>query len=92
MNPIIGIVIVMGLCCSALFMCVLMEENKKSKIRRELKEALEECWFVSDSDKQKAIELIKLTFPRTKFSFKTDWQRTQKNTITYARVKAIINQ
>ncbi len=92
MSPLIGIVIVMGLCFSFLVMCVFMEETRKSKIRRELKEALEECWFVSDSDKQKAIELIKQTFPRTAFSFKTDWERTQKNIITYSKVKAIINQ
>ena len=92
MSPLIGIVIVMGLCFIILLMFVFMEESKKNKIRRELKEALEECWFVSDSEKQKAIELIKQTFPRTAFSFKTDWQKIEKNIISYAKVKAIINQ
>jgi len=92
MNPIIGIVMVIGFCSGILLFSVFMEGSKKSKIRRELKEALDQCWFVSDSDKNKAVELVKSTFPRTKFTFKTDWQQTQREIITYAKVKAIINQ
>jgi|GEM_PF-3696179 len=91
MSPVVAIVLMIGICWITLALTCFMN-TKKSRVRRELKEALENCWFVSDSDKDKAIELVKSKFPRTKFSFKTDWQRTQKNTITYARVKAIINQ
>lgn len=91
MNPVAAIMLIMGICWVTLALTCFMG-TKKSRVRRELKEALDNCWFVSDSDKNKAIELVKSTFPRTAFSFKTDWQRTQKNIITYAKVKAIINQ
>lgn len=91
MNPATAIVLIIGICWLTLALTCFMS-TKKRRVRRELKEALENCWFVSDSDKNKAIELAKSTFPRTKFAFKTDWQNIQPNIITYAKVKAIINQ
>ena len=91
MNPVAAIVLIMEICWLTLALTCFMS-TKKSRVRRELKEALESCWFVSDSDKDKAIELVKSTFPRTKFAFKTDWQNIETNIISYAKVKAIINQ
>ncbi|MPL74369.1 hypothetical protein SDC9_20241 [bioreactor metagenome] len=91
MNSVDSIVLLMGICLITLALTCFMS-TKKSRIRRELREALDNCWFVSDSEKDRSAELVKITFPRAKFAFKTDWQGTQENTITYAKVKSIINQ
>lgn len=91
MNPVDSIVLVMGICLITLSL-TCFKGTKKNRVRRELKEALDNCWFMSDNDKDKAIELVKSTFPRTKFAFKTDWHRVQNSIITYEKVKEIINQ
>lgn len=67
-----------------------MNSRSRRKVSKELRAALEKCWFLNDTEKNKSVELIKQHFPRAKFSIKTSWQEIEKDIITFDKVKEII--
>lgn len=86
MNPLMGILLIIGICSGCLLLILVTGNNKKEKVKEELQELLEYSFFKTYREAEEAKEILRAIFPNEPFKFKTDWENKETKIVTVKQI------